>query len=54
MNKIDLEQRQLITQKKLDNMKHADLLPKYPADNTPIQVRQKKKPVVRKVVFDTK
>jgi hypothetical protein len=53
MNKIDLDQRKLLLQQKLDRMKHADILPKYPADHTSI-VRERKKPVVRKINFDSK
>ena len=53
MNKLNLEQRKLIVQEKLDKMKHAELLPKYPSDKTPI-VREKKKQVIKKIVFDTK
>ena len=53
MNKISLDQREVVLQQKLDNMKHADILPKYPAEQTPI-VRKKKKPIVRKIVFESK
>ena len=54
MNKMDLDQRKLILQQKLDRMKHADILPKYPADQTPMPPRERKKPVVRKITFETK
>ena len=53
MNKINLDQRKLILQEKLNKMKHSDILPKYPADKTPL-VRQKRKVIVKKIVFDTK
>jgi hypothetical protein len=53
MNKIDLDQRELILQQKLDKMKHADILPKYPAEQTPAPRKQKKQ-IVKKIVFDTK
>ena len=53
MDKINLDQRKLILQEKLDKMKHSELLPNYPANQTSVK-REKKRQVVRKIVFDSK
>ena len=53
MNKIDLDQRKLLLQEKLDKMKYSELLPNYPANQTSVK-REKKRQLVRKIVFDSK
>jgi hypothetical protein len=54
----DPDQYKFNIQKKLDEMKHSDILPKYPADRSPhvgdTKIRKRKPILVKKIVFDLK